>query len=266
MFETDSSNRSLRWIYQSAPEVRRIAGSPGSILVVPIGSIEQHGVHLPVATDSLLATAVSLGAGSKTAEETTLLVGPTVWSGYSPHHRSLGGTLTAPFGELLSYLRSIVAAGVENGFDAVLFVNGHGGNRPLVGALTSELGRDDPDREYLGITYFELATELIEELRDSDPGGMAHGGEFETSLMLQLYPELVGTETTAAYLEEPYDLGDRDLVDPGPLSVYRPFEAYSDSGAIGDPSAATATKGATLYDAITDELAALFDEISRRNR
>lgn len=266
MFGHEAEDPSIVWSYRSAPEIRQLAASSGSIFVLPVGSIEQHGIHLPVATDSMLATATSLGAGSRTAEETPVLVGPTVWTGYSPHHRSLGGTMTTPFEELLAYVRSIVSSAVDNGFDAVLIVNGHGGNRPLVGALTSELGRNDIDREYLGLTYFDLGTESIVEHRDSDPGGMAHGGEFETSLMLHLYPELVSAEAAASYLDEPYDLGDRDLVDSGPLSVYRPFEAYSESGAVGDPDAATAEKGAEWYGAIVDELASLIDAVSRRAR
>lgn len=264
MFASTPEAKSIGWSYRSANEIRQIADSDGSVLVVPVGSVEQHGVHLPVATDSLLAEAVATGAAERASEDVPVLVAPTVWSGYSPHHRSLGGTLTTGFSTLLEFLRGTLETAVDDGFDALLLVNGHGGNRSLVGALTSELGRRDPSRQFLSLTYFDVVDDLVDEVRDSDPGGMAHGGEFETSLMMHLHEDLVDEAAVAERLDEPYSLGDRDLVEPGPLSVYRPFEYYSDSGAIGDPGEASASKGETLYQGIVKELGDLVVEISRR--
>ncbi len=123
-----------------------------------------------------------------------------------------------------AHTQSIVEAGLANGFDAVVLVNGHGGNRALVGAVVSEVGYANPDSQVLGFTYFDLATDLVEEIRDSDLGGMAHGGERE-SLVFHLDPSLVDRDAMDAEpFDEPYDLGDEDLVQPGPLGVYRPFE------------------------------------------
>jgi creatinine amidohydrolase len=96
---------------------------------------------------------------------------------------------------------------------------------------------------------------------------MAHGGEFETSLLLHLRPDLVrGDDMEATYLDDPYDLRRRDLFEGGPLSVYRSFAEYSDSGAIGDPGLGSAEKGAELADRLAEELAVLLLAIHEHNR
>lgn len=250
---------------QSATTIKEIGRSDGSILVVPIGSVEQHGNHLPVKTDALLADSVGTAGAKRVAEEIPVLVTPPIWTGYSPHHLSLGGTLTADFETLLRLLRGIADSGLANEFDALVLINGHGGNTALVEAAVSEVGREHPNKEILGFTYFELLSDLVDEIRESDIGGMAHGGEFETSLMLYLYPELVNDEMPAAYWEEYYDLGGNDLADGGPLSVYRAFEEYSDSGAIGDPDVAVESTGKQLYDGATKAFADLMIEIHEKN-
>lgn len=93
---------------------------------------------------------------------------------------------------------------------------------------------------------------------------MSHGGEFETSLMLHRYPDLVGDDRPATPQNEPYDLGLQDMFDDRPVSVYRNFEAYSESGAIGDPALATTAKGEALFDAVCDELQALIESMHGR--
>jgi creatinine amidohydrolase len=250
---------------KTAAEVADVAGEAGSVLVVPVGSVEQHGDHLPVGTDTMLVTSVLDGALAK-LDDVPALSTPAAWCGYSPHHLPFGGTISGEFDTLKTQLEEIADTALENGFDAVLFLNGHGGNTALIDVVTSEVGRAHPDVEALGATYFELATDLVMEVRDSDLGGMAHGGEFETSLLLHLDPDLVGEEMPAEHWDEPYELGGDDLVQGGPLAVYRSFAEYSESGAIGAPSLASAEKGERLYEGLTDALAALLREVHERNR
>jgi len=250
----------------TAPKIREMGSQDGSTIIIPVGSVEQHGHHLPVATDSLLASAVANAAGEAVAEEVPLLVAPVVWMGYSPHHTSFGGTVTGEFDTLHELLEQVADSVLENGFDAVLFLNGHGGNTALVDAAVSTVGRKHSEVEVLGLTYFELANSFIDDIRESETGGMAHGGEFETSLMLHLYPDLVDKDDNPAVnWEEHYDLGGQDLLEGGPLSVYRPFEAYSDSGAIGNPGLASGEKGERIFDGISEELSTLLVEIHESN-
>ncbi|ELZ98044.1 creatinine amidohydrolase [Haloferax mucosum ATCC BAA-1512] len=253
------------WAGMTAPEVRAIGSEPGSILVIPVGSIEQHGNHLPVVTDSLLVEAM-VDAAMERLDDVPVAVSPTVWSGFSPHHLTFGGTLSLDFEHLRAILEDIATTGLENGFDAVLFVNGHGGNGPLIGSVVSTVGVDT-DAEVLGTTYFELAADRIEALRDSETGGMAHGGEFETSLMLAVRPDLVGDpdERDGEPMDEQYRWAGQDLLDGGSVGVYRSFDAYSESGAIGSPGEASAEKGDRFRSIIGDELASLLAAIHEQN-
>jgi creatinine amidohydrolase len=254
------------WAGKPYTEIREIGSRNGSVLVVPVGSIEQHGHHLPVATDTILVDAMAHAGGERVADEVPLLITPPVWSGFSPHHLSLGGTLSLEFAHLRAVLEDIASTGLENGFDAVLFLNGHGGNMALINAVVSTLGKET-DTEVLGTTYFQLATDEVSHVRDSDIGGMAHGGEFETSLMLYLRDELVGEidEKSTDPWDEHYEWSGQDLLNGGPLGVYREFEEYSASGAIGEPKLASADKGENIHNAIGEELGALLVAIHEHN-
>ncbi|WP_227378654.1 creatininase family protein [Haladaptatus halobius] len=255
----------VAWAAKTRTEIRETGSTDGSVVVVPVGSIEQHGHHLPVATDTLLADAVAHSGAERVADDVPLLVTPPVWSGFSPHHMSLGGTMTLELENLLALLENVADSTLENGFDGVCFVNGHGGNASLVDNAVSTVGKSHPDVEVTGLTYFQLAESFADDIRESDVGGMAHGGEFETSLMLHLHPELVEMEDAdAEYLDEPYDRGAKDLLVGGALSTYRPFKEYSASGAIGDPSLASAEKGTELFDRLADELADVLRNVFRQ--
>lgn len=255
------------WAGKTYAEIVEIAEQPGAILIVPVGSIEQHGHHLPVATDTILVDAMANLGADRVSDDLPVLVLPPVWSGFSPHHLSFGGTLTLDFQTLQTMLEELAHAALENGFDALLFLNGHGGNGPLISGTASTVGVDHPEHDVLGLTYFQLATSFINEIRESETGGMSHGGEFETSLMMYLQPELVREDKmTAPYLDEPYEHGVKDLVEGGSLAVYRPFTDYSETGAIGAPEWASSEKGERIYNKLGDELEALLIEIHEQNR
>lgn len=253
------------WAGKPYPEIVETAEADGSVLIVPVGSIEQHGHHLPVATDTILADAVAHLGADRVQGDVPILVTPAVWTGFSPHHMPFGGTITLEYRTLLAVLENTADAALDNGFDAVLFLNGHGGNKALVTSAVSTVGDAHPEAQVLGLTYFDLAQSFADEIRDSDVGGMAHGGEFETSLMAYLRPELVG-EGDAEYWSEPYERGGDDLLEGGPLSVYRTFDEYSATGAIGDPALASAEKGEAIYDLLGDELEAILRAIHEQNR
>lgn len=263
----DPSGEAYEWASQTASDIRDIGDREGSVAVVPVGSVEQHGDHLPVATDTLLCDAISRLGSERVDEDVPLLVTPPLWTGLSPHHLDFGGTISLGVETMLAVLRDVAASILDNGFDAILFLNGHGGNAAILGTAVTKIGTEFPDAQVLSLTYFDLAAPFVDEYRESDVGGMAHGGEFETSLMLHLRPHLVREDRAAAsYLNDPYDLRRQDLFEGGPLSVYRSFREYSESGAVGDPDLATAEKGRALSDRLGEELAVLLTAIHEQNR
>lgn len=92
----------VAWMAKSYQEITAIAEQNGSLLIVPVGSLEQHGYHLPVSTDTLLADAVAHSGAENVHESVPVLVTPAIWSGRSPHHLPFGGTISVETTTLLS--------------------------------------------------------------------------------------------------------------------------------------------------------------------
>lgn len=245
----------VSWIGMPYPEIGDIAAADGSILVVPVGSLEQHGYHMPTGTDTILVDAVATLGAERVVDDVPVLVTPPVWSGYSPHHMSFGGTVTVEHEHLLWILEDIADSALDNGFDALVLLNGHGGNKSLVASATSTIGKEHPEAEIFGLTYFQLGARFMDEIRESDLGGIVHAGEFETSLMMHLYPELVREDQIESTRRDPdYELQGSDLLDPGMLSNYGDIEDESASGALGAAEYATAEKGLEIFDRLGDEM------------
>ena len=210
----------------------------GATCLLPIGSLEQHGEHLPLSTDTLLAHTVCLRA-AELAERCDVLVAPPLWAGFSPHHLRFGATVSLSQETFLAVVREI-ARGLGAMFSTVVAVNGHGGNRGLLSSLTLEL-------DLRVIDYWELAPDTARELFVGDGGSVGHAGELETSLVLAAAPDRVGTPAP-------------DFVPctPGERLLYAPD--LGESGVIGDPHAASAESGAAFLEACSLALARLLDD------
>jgi len=215
-------------------------GRSGAVCVVPVGSLEQHGEHLPIGTDSLLVETVCLRAAALARRD--VVVAPTVWTGQSPHHVRLGVTVTlGP--ELLIELTREVANCLRPWFATVVLVNGHGGNRSWLGALAL-------DEEIPYVNYWDLVEpSFLSELFPVDLGSIGHAGQAETSAMLSAAPELVGTPSESfepiVRANDPFLLPDMGA-----------------SGVLGDPSAATAELGERFLAAVAEALAAVLDSLT----
>jgi len=148
-----------------------------------------------------------------------------------------GGTITVPFDHLLRLLEDNTVSTLDNGFEAILLLNGHGGNMLLIDNAVYTIGTSQVNVEINGLTYFQLAEPFIDDVRESDIGGMSHAGEFETSLMMHLFPELMSeADGEGRRLESTYDIGLRYLFDIGPLTTYKSFEDYApEYGTLGKP-------------------------------
>jgi len=258
--------RDTSWAGKTAPEVQEIAQEDGSILIVPVGSIEQHGNHLPVSTDTILVDAVAHSGAERIADEVPVLVTPTVWHGYSPHHLPFGGTITIDVNELIDILEAVADSALENGFDSLLLLNGHGGNMSIIDNAVKTIGQEHLEATVHGLTYFTLGARFVDDIRDSEPGGMSHGGEFETSLMMHLRPDLVREDQVeATHKEATFDYESTDLMNGGELGTYRSFDEYSDSGAIGAPELASAEKGKAFLDGLKNEMETLLSQIHEQH-
>ena len=240
------------------------AAAGGGVAVVPTGSLEQHGAHLPVGTDSLLAEAISLGAANLATDQgVETVVFPAVWTGFSPHHIPLGGTVTVSKETLLALLDDICESLISMGFRSVLLVNGHGGNRPAVSLVAGDLGTRQEEADVGELSYNALSADLFSELRTGDEGSAYHAGEFETALMLYLHGEAVDM---SAATDEPQSrltpYSGRDMFDGGPLGMRRTYDRLTKGGVRGEATLATPEVGKALYEELTDRLADLIVEFA----
>ncbi|MSO89990.1 MAG: creatininase family protein [Acetobacteraceae bacterium] len=239
------------WRKLRADELRERARQ-GTIVILPIGSLEQHGPHLPVEVDSLLGENIS----RRTAEAIvacgqSALVLPMVWTGLSEHHMSFGGTITLSLATFSALIEDICRAILRHGFTRIVLLNGHGGNENALRNITDDL------TPKLGIplvqfTYWHAAAEPIAEILETQPI-LTHACEAETSLMLALRPELVATDRIAL-AKSNRTPGVEQFVGTG-IYRWRAIGTRSASGALGNPEAATADKGRRLLDAISRTLA-----------
>ncbi len=235
------------------------AAAEEGLAVVPVGSLEQHGRHLPVGTDTLLVEAVSTEAADRAGDEgVEAVVFPAIWTGYSPHHVSLGGTVTLTKETMLALLEDVCESIAEIGFDRILLVNGHGGNGPITSLVAGDLGVGLDGVEVAEITYFSLGADAFANARRGEPGSAYHAGEFETALMLYLHEELVELDAASDDPVTPISAhSPRDMFEGGPLGTRRAYERMTEDGVRGEATLATAETGEKLFEAVCDELAAV---------
>ena len=254
----------IRYDEMTWPEIRDVAHQD-RVVVVPIGTLEDHGPHLPIDTDVRIIEAICARACERAADQTVLM--PIVTHGYSPHHRDFPGSINIRWNVFVEYLRDITESLVYHGFRRIILANGHGSNMPLVDVAARLTILDHPDTlccDYFYL-YTEAGKEAIRGVRESAfPGGMAHACELETSIYLALAPELVQMDKAERDMNQPAsDYFYMDWFD-GPGSMMEYWSTLSKTGTMGDPTLATAEKGAVLLDAAVDELVMVIGEMKRR--
>jgi creatinine amidohydrolase len=252
----------MRWEEMTAPEIDAL-DRDRTVVVLPVGSVEQHGHHMPLGTDTLLSHAVSLAAADR-LERATGIVLPPPWYGFSAHHMAFAGTVTLPAASLIDLIEQIVASVVAHGFSRVAIVNGHGGNAGVISVAASNLGaRFNGHARFAALTYFQLAQDAIAALRRSPSGGMGHAGEFETAMMQHLRPELVkGEHAVVCYPDAGSPYLTTDLLGGSSVATYLDLKRLSASGTLGDPSLADANNGAGFFAAVVDALAAFLTDFA----
>lgn len=248
----------MQWEELSSPEIAAL-DRERTVVVLPLGSVEQHGNHLPVGVDTMLAHSVSLAAAARAGEAAVL---PPPWYGFSPHHMRFAGSLTLRAETLMAMAQDIVGSLVKHGFRRILIVNGHGGNASLVDVLASTLGHSHYGTARIAaLTYFHLARQEIAALRLSKPGGMGHACEFETAMVQHIRPDLVNMDAAQATYPDPGSAYlTTDLLGSSPVRSYLDFADLSPTGTLGDPFLATRAAGSAFFEAVVTALTAFIQD------
>lgn len=234
------------------PAVNALA--PDTPVVFPVAALEQHGRHMPVFTDSMLLGEITRRAHDRLAEK--VLFAPLMWLGNSDHHMDFPGTLSARPRVYLDLLNGLIDDFVNHGFRRIVIVNGHGGNDvPGKQAVfeARQRFRQRTDLLLLFATYWNLATDPAKSHPDLKQTRMGHACEWETSMVLQLRPELVVDlgKTVPVAFGNPFEPASRGWVMPD----------RSEPGHVGDPRGATAEKGEALFATFSDGLVSLLERV-----
>ena len=260
----------LRYGEHTWLELRELAARDDIVVVIPAATLEDHGYHLPIDTDVRLVESIAEAAIERFNASGTAraILFPTQVHGYTPHHMDYPGTVTLRWNvfveSLLDQGRSLIA----HGFRRILIVNGHGSNIPLVNMAARLLNVEHRDAVCMSSFYLvsEESLGVIERIRTTPRGGMAHACELETSLYLAIRPDLVQMdkavdEIPASYTEHVW----MDWTD-GPLQYTPHWSAITESGVTGDATAGTAEKGEVLLAQAAKEIAAFIGEVASRPR
>ena len=234
----------MLWQDLTWPEIDRL-DRDGTIVLLPVGSVEQHGLHMPTGTDTLLASAVSTAAASQSSNVVVL---PPPWYGLSAHHLHFPGTVSLSAKTMMALVEDIVASVVVHRFRRIVIVNGHGGNGGVIDVLAATLGHRFYGRARIAaLSYFLLARDAIEEIRVA-ARWHRHACEFETSVMKYLRPDLVHPERAAVrYPDTGSQYLSTDLVQGSAVRSYMAFDDLSETGTCGDPSLANVEKGERFF-------------------
>jgi creatinine amidohydrolase len=244
----------MKFHEMTAPELRRVPRD-STVIVAPIAACEQHSHHLPTFTDTILVTAVAEGVELRLPRQVLLL--PTLWLGASHHHLPFGGTLSAAVDVHVTILCELLTPLLEDGYQRVLVLNGHGGN---IDTLHMALRRLQPrfrDRLLTGASYWELAEKELAALADGPRKGMGHACEFETSMVLALRPELVRREAIK---------NDPRADEPALRGLFNAedMKQNTDHGAVGYPELASSDKGRAFLNAAVERTAEVVQALLRR--
>lgn len=237
------------------PEIRRELDAGRDTIVIAFGAVEQHGHHLPMGTDSMLGEELSRAV----AERLDAFRAPTMRVGCSRHHMAFPGTMSLEDETFHAMVADIVSGWAGHGFKRIVLLPSHGGN---FGPLAAAIEKLDAPKGVQLVAITDLSVLVNATLATGselgvpvEEGGL-HGGEWETSMMLALHPELVHMDRAVAGYTGELQSGLERFLSEG-------VHVLTDTGVFGDPANATAGHGRTYLDRFI-EIAV--EEIERQSR
>ena len=245
----------MRFHEMTWPMIRRVPRD-STVVVAPIAACEQHSRHLPVFTDTILVTGVAEGVEKRLPQQVLLL--PTLWFGASHHHLPFGGTLSASVDLHIDMLAELLTPLLEDGFQRVLVLNGHGGNIDTMQVALRRLQPRYRDRLLTAASYWDLAAQELAALAEGPRKQMGHACEFEASMVMALRPELVRREEIRDDDSRYADAALRGLY------VAEDMSQCTKQGAVGYPERASAEKGRRFLDAAIGRTAEVVQALLRR--
>ena len=227
-----------------------------TIILIPLGSTEQEGTHLPIGVDTYVAEAIAQAV----AKETGSLVCPALPVGYSEWFLEFPGTISLKIETFTQVLREYISSLIHHGFKKFIFVNGHRGNSPAVDVVSREFIMSH-EVQIAMVEIWKIANSLAKDIPKLKENVFKHAGELMTSVMLYLHPDTVNMKRAKIeYIKsnKPHFTVKSTL---GPaefkgveITLYDKAKSLTESGIMGDPLSATPEKGKIIVNTITSYL------------
>jgi creatinine amidohydrolase len=241
------------WLDELSTKEAQAAAKVGVIVILPIGSVEEHGAHLPLCTDSLQSEYVAL----EVAKKTGCLVAPPFRYGICNAGRNFSGTLSVKFETLFGVVRDVLSELVRHNFSRIIVLTGHSGSSHMTALKTAAQTVIDKGEQVgsnkrvriMVVPDFDFALEMRDKLGFNEKDG--HGGAIETARMMDIRPEIVGEKGEASFPDMPR------------FEVVAYPERYFPMGIIGDPAEASRTKGRRINDYVIEQVVSLVEELQR---
>lgn len=235
------------------------------IVVLPLGAVEQHGPHLGVGTDTDIVTSLATAAELQRPEK--IILAPTLPYGSSHHHLPFGGTMSLSADLYVQVVIDLVRSLLQGGFRRIVLLNGHGGNitpvKQALSLLSKEFDTQFPC--YIALaTYWELGGTAFSGDQPMESPALSHACEYETSLMLHLFPQKVQMEK-AKRATRPAQNGYIAFEDDIPyrgVSIVKQTAFISGNGSSGEPQLGTKEKGAHLFQKALSALVSFTDDFA----
>ncbi len=244
-------------------EIQQFRERGVDLALIPVGSVEQHGLHLPLGTDSMVAIRLA----EEAAQRTNAIVTPPLWFGWSPHHMALPGTISIRPEVLIEMLFDVLSSMATHGFNRFVIINGHRiANIPWIQISAEKAQRELGVRVALYDPAY-MSKEIADEMGFGEVG---HAEEIETSHMLHIIPHLVRMEKAKDYLPAERKLYHIDPRIPKDTLCYVPGTAKDlektageSGGAHGRPTLATAEEGKQLHEHLLARLIEVINELNK---
>lgn len=243
--QRDGTGRTVHWQEMWRHELLA-ALDDDPVVIVPVGSVEQHGPHCPMDVDISHTQALAVET-ARAIDDFPVIVAPPIWIGLTHYNMGEVGTITASVETWIALVSEICRSIWANGFKRIILLNGHGGNRDIQRVVSIKLAEEDI--WVLPITHWEMAWDVLRNEADTDHGFIGHGGEWETSLQLFLRPELIDRERMVADAERSGFSADIQA-----FTGFPERRREREHGVHGDPTTASAAKGERLFTAAKEAL------------
>jgi len=256
-------SRTYLYEHYTWPKLAEVVPSQ-PVVVLPIGSVEDHGRHLPLDTDNFLIWSICTAAAERSPGEMLLL--PLIPYGFEAHHMDFPGTIDIGAEHLLHFVLDVTKSVACHGFQRILIADGHGSNMPILD-LVARRTILETDSLCAAFIWPSLALDEIRKVRESERGGMAHACELETSVYLHLDGQRVEMDQAKKELGMPKsDFIWMDLLQGSPALLMDHWSRFSKGGVSGDPTLASAEKGEIIFEAVVNAFVRLVREFKNRQR